>query len=65
MNRYAERTSVDLTDAAPEPVTRQCESCVLGGDESEKPCELREDTGIPAGSAWLCADCYTDWRAQP
>lgn len=54
-----------LQDASPAAVTRRCESCVLGGDPSEKPCELREDTGIPGGSAWLCADCYAQWKEQP
>jgi hypothetical protein len=65
MNELFDVFGEPLQDAAPDLVTRCCDSCVLGGDDSEKPCELREDTGIPGGSAWLCADCYAQWREQP
>ena len=44
---------------------RACENCVAGGDDSEKPCERREDTGIPNWGAWLCDECYQDWRNTP
>lgn len=45
--------------------TRPCENCVAGGDSEPKLCERREDTGIPNDGAWLCEDCYQDWREQP
>jgi hypothetical protein len=51
-----------LQDAAPDACTRPCDSCVLGGDLEEKPCEFREDTGLQP--SWLCADCYQAWKGQ-
>lgn len=53
-----------LADAAPDKALHVCDSCSLGGDTSEKPCEFREDTGIPA-PGWLCAECYSAWKEQP
>ena len=52
-----------LQDASPDATLRPCDSCVLGGDLEEKPCEFREDTGLQP--SWLCADCYVAWKNQP
>lgn len=62
--RLAPMRAVLLADAAPDTTLHVCDSCSLGGDTSEKPCEFREDTGIPAPS-WLCAECYSTWKEQP
>lgn len=63
--RLAPMRAVLLADAAPDTTLHVCDSCSLGGDTSEKPCEFREDTGIPGESAWLCAECNSAWNAKP
>jgi hypothetical protein len=41
----------------------RCVNCEAGGDRSEKPCQLRTDTGIREG--WYCDPCYVDWKNTP
>lgn len=52
-----------LADAAPSAKLTVCACCVAGGDEAQKLCEYRTDTGIKEG--WYCEECYQEWKNTP
>lgn len=59
------QTKFDLPDAEGTSL-RFCACCQPFNErdgEVMKPCEWREDTGMQP--AWLCGDCYADWKARP